>query len=119
MRGLHYQKKPNEETKIVRCTQGIIFDVAVDLRPDSQTYAKWYGLELTPENGKALYIPKGFAHGFITLADATTIQYFISDPYVPSSSCGIRWNDPSIGIQWPLDPKVINQRDSSFPDIVT
>jgi len=118
LRGMHYQKFPNEEVKIVRCTKGKIFDVIIDLRPNSNSYKKWFGLELTSENHKMLYIPKGFAHGFLTLDDDSEIFYQMSDCFVPESALGIRWNDPSIGINWPFTPSIISDRDNSYPLII-
>ena len=118
LRGMHYQKFPNEEVKIVRCTKGKIFDVIIDLRPNSNSYKKWFGLELTSENHKMLYIPKGFAHGFLTLDDDSEIFYQMSDCFVAESAVGIRWNDPSIGINWPFTPSIISDRDNSYPLII-
>ena len=102
LRGLHYQKPPHEEGKLVRCTAGAIFDVIVDIRPDSQTYCRWFAAELTQQNRLALYIPPGFAHGFQTLVDHSEVFYQMTEYYRPQSGAGLRWNDPAFGIQWPL-----------------
>ena len=102
LRGLHYQKPPHAQDKLVRCSRGVIFDVAVDIRVGSPTYGKWVGVELTAENGKQLLVPKGFAHGFVTRAENTEVQYKCSDVYAPDCDAGVRWNDPDIGIDWGL-----------------
>ena len=115
---MHYQKHPHEEEKIVRCTKGKIYDVIIDLRTDSNSYKKWFGIELTYENHKMMYVPKGFAHGFLTLEDESEVFYQMSDSYVPESALGIHWNDKSIGIKWPRSPSVISDRDNSYPLIV-
>ncbi|HYR93991.1 MAG TPA: dTDP-4-dehydrorhamnose 3,5-epimerase [Methylomirabilota bacterium] len=117
LRGLHYQAPPFAETKVVSCTRGAVFDVAVDLRPDSPTFRKWTGRELTEDNGRALYVPRGFAHGFLTLADATEVAYQISAPYSPQAARGIRWDDPFHGVAWPAPVTVIAPRDRDYPDI--
>ncbi|MBA3402944.1 MAG: dTDP-4-dehydrorhamnose 3,5-epimerase [Actinobacteria bacterium] len=116
LRGLHYQAAPHEEAKLVRCTQGAIFDVAVDLRPGSATLGLWMGIELSVENRLALYLPEGCAHGFLTLADDVEVSYQISAPYVPDSARGVRFDDPAFGIEWPAEVLVINERDRSYPD---
>jgi dTDP-4-dehydrorhamnose 3,5-epimerase len=115
LRGLHYQAAPHAEEKLVRCSRGAIFDVIVDLRPGSPTYRRWFGTELTADNYRALYVPKGFAHGFMTLADDSEVYYMISVPYAAGSAAGVRWNDPAVGIRWPLPPAVIAERDAAFP----
>ncbi len=117
LRGLHYQAPPHAEVKLVRCTSGVLFDVAVDLRPDSRTFRRWVGVELTPENGRALYIPAGCAHGCQTLADRTEVLYHISAPHHPASARGARWDDPAFGIEWPLPVAVIAARDRDYPDL--
>jgi dTDP-4-dehydrorhamnose 3,5-epimerase len=117
LRGLHFQLPPFAEVKIVRCTRGAIFDVAVDLRPDSPTFRCWIGAELTPENGRALYIPRGFAHGMLTLADATEVSYQISAPYSPVHARGVRYDDPAFGIAWPGRVALIAPRDRDYPDL--
>jgi dTDP-4-dehydrorhamnose 3,5-epimerase len=114
LRGLHWQADPHGEEKLVRCTAGAIFDVIVDLRPGSPTHRRWFGLELDAENRKALYIPKDFAHGFLSLRDASEVFYMISAVYEPAAARGLRWNDPMLGITWPLAPAVISARDAGF-----
>ena len=115
LRGMHYQSPPHEEAKLVRCTMGALFDVIIDLRPDSPTYKQWMGEELTAHNRRMLYIPEGFAHGFLTLEDSTEVFYQMSTLYVPNSASGIRWNDPVFNIIWPENPKVLSQSDQSYP----
>jgi dTDP-4-dehydrorhamnose 3,5-epimerase len=116
LRGLHYQAPPHEEAKLVRCTAGAIFDVAVDLRPGSATFRDWFGVELSAENRLALYVPEGCAHGFLTLADDSEVHYQISQAYAPEAARGVRWNDPVFAIRWPGEAVVINERDGSYPD---
>ena len=116
LRGLHYQDEPHPDRKVVTCTRGAIFDVAVDLRRDSATYLRWFGTELSAENRKGLYIPPGCAHGFITLVDDTDVNYLMGEWYHPELARGARWNDPAFGIEWPLDPVTINERDAAYPD---
>ena len=115
IRGMHYQIKPFEETKLVRCTKGKIFDVIIDLRKDSKTFKKWISIELSENNHRTLYIPKGFAHGFQTLEDNSEIIYDISQTYNPEYSKGIKWNDKIIGIKWPLEVTMISKKDSMNP----
>jgi dTDP-4-dehydrorhamnose 3,5-epimerase len=118
LRGLHYQASPNAETKLIRCTMGALYDVVVDIRPDSPEFGRWIGLELTAQNRRLLYIPKGFAHGFQTLVDDTEVFYQISEHYCPESARGVRWNDPLLGIQWPAcDKRVISARDQEYPNL--
>lgn len=114
IRGMHYQTKPYEESKIVRCTKGRIFDVIIDIRPDSKTFKKWISVELSGNNYKMLYIHKGFAHGFQTLEDNCEIVYQISEFYTKKYSTGIRWNDPQFSINWPLDISEISNRDKNL-----
>ena len=117
LRGMHFQTAPHEEAKLVRCTAGAVFDVIIDLRRDSATYCEWLGVELEAERGNALYVPKGFAHGFQTLVDETDVLYMISDPYVPEAASGVRWDDPAFGIDWPnASLRTISDRDCSWPD---
>ena len=116
LRGLHYQREPYGEAKLVRCTMGALFDVGVDLRPDSPTYCRWVGVELTAENRRMLYVPKGCAHGFLTLVDATAVSYQISEPYRPEAGAGVRWDDPAFGVGWPFAPTSMADRDASYPD---
>jgi dTDP-4-dehydrorhamnose 3,5-epimerase len=115
VRGLHFQRPPHEETKIVRCTRGAIFDVIVDLRPHSSSYLHWQGFELTTDNRSALYIPKGFAHGFQTLAEHCEITYQISTPYAPEAAGGYRYDDAVFRIIWPLPVSMISERDLGWP----
>ncbi|HEY6005008.1 MAG TPA: dTDP-4-dehydrorhamnose 3,5-epimerase [Anaeromyxobacter sp.] len=117
LRGLHYQAPPRAEVKVVRCTRGAIYDVAVDLRPDSPGFRRWVGIELTPENGRALYIPRGFAHGFLTLADATEVAYDISEEYSPAHARGVRFDDPFLRVAWPAAVEIIAARDRDYPDV--
>lgn len=117
LRGMHYQDSPYEEVKIVRCSRGKIFDVIIDLRPDSTTYRNWFGLELSCENYKMMYIPKGFAHGFQTLEDNTEVFYHMSDCHMPEYARGIRWDDKVINIKWPLKPTIISDKDQSYKPI--
>ena len=116
LRGMHFQKKPFEETKLVRCTRGKIFDVIIDLRPESNTYKKWIGVELKSDNLKMLYIPEGFAHGFQTLEDDTEVFYQMSNWFSPEHVRGIRWNDPSFQIKWPLPVENISDKDKTWKD---
>ncbi len=116
LRGLHYQLPPKAETKVVRCIRGALYDVVLDLRPDSRTYGQHFGVELSAENRKMLYVPKGFAHSFLTLEDATEVIYLVDEFYSPDHERGIRWNDPEFGIQWPIDPVLISEKDRSYPD---
>lgn len=117
LRGMHYQAEPHSEEKLVRVTSGAIFDVVVDLRVDSPTFRQWYGTELTADNHHALYIPKGVAHGFLTLVDKTEILYQMTTSYHQDSACGIRWNDAALKIAWPFKPVIISDRDQSYPEI--
>ena len=115
IRGMHYQTPPFDEVKLIRAVRGAVFDVAVDLRPDSPTYCEWVGAELTRDNRRSLYLPRGVAHGYQTLADDTDILYFVSAPYAPAHQGGVRWDDPAFGIVWPLGtPTVIHPRDASY-----
>lgn len=116
LRGMHYQTQPHAEAKLVRCTQGSIFDVAVDLRPDSITFKQWVGVTLTSSERNALYVPECFAHGFLTLEDQTEIFYQMSEFYHPELSRGVRWDDPAFGIAWPAEPQIISASDRSHPD---
>jgi dTDP-4-dehydrorhamnose 3,5-epimerase len=116
LRGLHFQLPPYEETKLVRCVRGAIFDVIVDLRAGSPSYLQWEGFELTHRNRRQVYVPKGFAHGFVTLAEDSEVLYFISTPYAPTAAAGLRWNDPALAIRWPAEPSVVSERDRTWPD---
>jgi dTDP-4-dehydrorhamnose 3,5-epimerase len=117
LRGLHYQIAPHEEAKTVSCIRGKIYDVIVDLRPDSQSYLQWMGFELSSNNRKMIYIPENFAHGYLTLADDTEVLYQVSQFYAPGSEGGIRWNDPSINIKWPeVSNIILSEKDKTWPD---
>lgn len=116
LRGMHYQISPHEEAKIVRCSRGAIYDVAIDLRKDSPSYRKWISVELTAENHRMFYIPEGCAHGFQTLADESEVSYFMSKAYDPASARGIRYDDPAFNISWPMPISVISEKDRSYPD---
>lgn len=116
LRGMHYQRAPHEETKVVRCTMGAIFDVAVDLRHDSSTFKQWVGAPLTADNREMLVIPPGCAHGYLTLTDTTEVTYQMSAYYAPTHGAGVRWNDPAFGIRWPGDVILIADRDRDYPD---
>lgn len=116
LRGMHYQVQPHEETKLVRCTSGAIFDVVIDLRPESPTFGQWVGAELTASNHRMLYIPPMIAHGFQTLADNSEVFYQISEFYTPGAARGVRWNDPAFAIEWPETPTVMSSRDGTYPD---
>ncbi len=116
LRGMHFQKTPHEETKLVRCTQGGIYDVIVDLRNESKTFTQWFGVELTAENRKALYVPEGFAHGFLTFQDNTEVLYQMSEFFYTECAAGVRWNDPEFAIDWPGEVAVISKRDAHYPD---
>ena len=117
LRGLHYQFPPHAEAKLVRCTKGSLFDVIVDLRKDSLTFLKWFGVELTATNHRMLYIPKLFAHGFQTLEDETEIFYQMSQFYEPAAAEGLRWNDPRLGINWPNEDRTMSQKDQAYPNL--
>lgn len=113
---MHYQVPPHEEVKMVRCTQGAIFDVAIDLRKHSATYLQWRGFELKAEVYRMLYVPKGFAHGYQTLVDNSTVSYMVTEEYHPESERAIRWDDPSVQIQWPLPVPILSQKDRHHAD---
>ena len=115
LRGLHYQLNPMAQAKLLRVSRGAIFDVAVDIRCGSPTYAKWAGVELTAENYRQLFIPRGFAHGFITLTDDVEVQYKADNFYAPECDGNIRWDDPEIGVAWPLAPVVLSEKDAKAP----
>lgn len=117
LRGMHYQGAPYGQDKLIRCTRGAIFDVAVDLRRDSRTFKQWIAFKLTAENRSMMYIPGDCGHGFQTLVDDTEVFYMVSQPYIPESSRGIRWNDPSFGIEWPdVGTRILIERDQTYPD---
>lgn len=115
LRGMHFQADPHAEDKLVRCTRGAIWDVIIDLRADSRGYRKWFGVELSAASRRALYVPKGFAHGFQTLADDTEVLYMMSEAYHPGSARGVRWDDPAFGIDWPVASTGMSDKDRSYP----
>lgn len=117
LRGIHFQRPPHAEVKVVSCSQGAIFDVIVDLRPDSSTYRQWVGFELTMQNRFQLYVPKGFAHGHQTLVDDTTVAYLISEFHIPAAASGIRYDDPSLAIDWPAPPSILSDSDRKWPPL--
>lgn len=116
LRGLHWQNEPKPEVKLVRCVRGAIYDVVVDLRRDSPTYCKWFGVELSAANGQALYIPAGIAHGFQTLENDTDVYYHMGEFYEPSLAAGVRWNDAAFGIAWPIPNPIVSEKDATYPD---
>ena len=116
LRGMHFQTAPHRETKLIRCTRGSIFDVALDLRPDSSTYKQWTGTVLSMTNHHMLSVPEGCAHGFLTLEDDCEVFYQMSEFYHPETAQGVRWNDPAFAIAWPGDVEVISPRDASYPN---
>lgn len=119
LRGMHFNREPHSETKLIRCVRGKIWDVIVDIRAHSPTFGRWQGFDLSMENGRQLYVPKGFAHGFQTLTEDVEVSYMISAPYVPEAASGLRYDDPSVHIVWPLPISVISDRDRSWPDFAT
>lgn len=117
LRGLHFQRAPHGEVKVVRCVKGAIHDVILDMRQGSPTYGRWEGFDLTEENGRMLYVPAGFAHGFQTLQDDTAVAYQSSHPYTPEAEGGVRWNDPAFAIAWPRPVAAISEKDAGWPDV--
>jgi dTDP-4-dehydrorhamnose 3,5-epimerase len=118
LRGMHWQAAPHQESKLVRCSRGSIWDAIIDLRPDSPTYAEHFGVELTAESGRALYIPEGMAHGFVTLVDDCEVSYQMSNFHEPAAARGVRWNDPAFAIAWPIADPRLHPRDAAYPDFV-
>jgi len=118
LRGLHFQSDPTPDPKIVRCLSGKIFDVVVDLRPKSDSYLAWIGIELSDANELSLIIPGGCAHGFLTLSENSTLLYTMGAPYVPALASGVRWNDPAFDVEWPQAPMHMNDRDANYPDYI-
>lgn len=116
LRGLHYQLAPAAEVKVVRCIRGALWDVIIDIRPDSPSYSKWFGAELSAENRRMMYVPRGFAHAILTLTDDAEALYMVSDFYAPQEERGIRWNDPHFGVEWPIEPVEISGKDAVWPD---
>ena len=114
LRGMHFQKAPHAQAKIVRCTRGSLLDVIVDLREGSATFRQWDAVELTADNHRMLYMPEGVAHGYLTLTDHTEAYYHASSPWVPSAESGVRWNDPALAIKWPFEPAVISEKDGAW-----
>ncbi len=115
LRGMHYQKPPHEEVKLVRCTSGAIYDVIVDIRTDSPTCRKWVGVELTADNHRMLYVPRGFAHGFQTLTDDSEVFYQMSEAYHPASASGFRYDDPTVNVDWPVACAIVSDKDQALP----
>ena len=115
VRGMHFQMEPAPEAKLVRCTRGSMFDVALDLRPRSKAFGRWFGTELTAENGRMLYIPEGCAHGYQTLEDETEMYYMTSAFYTPAAARGVRFEDPAFNIEWPLPPTIVSEQDRNWP----
>ena len=118
LRGMHYQKSPYEEVKIVQCVQGGIYDVIVDIRPSSSTFLKWTGVELSHHNNHILYIPKGFAHGFQTLVDDCTLLYFMTEKFIPDAARGFSYKDSAVNIVWPLEKKIISEKDQNLSNFI-
>ena len=118
LRGMHFQRSPHEEVKLVRCTRGAIHDVIIDLRPNSPTCLRWFDARLDADNRMMLYVPEGFAHGYLTLADNSEVYYQVSRFYAPQAEGGVRWNDPAFNIQWPFEPEIISAKDRAYPDFV-
>jgi dTDP-4-dehydrorhamnose 3,5-epimerase len=116
LRGMHFQRAPHEETKLVRCTRGAVFDVLLDLRPSSATFCRWHAIELNDQDGVAVYVPAGLSHGFQSLTDTTEIFYQITERYVPEASGGVRWDDPAFAIDWPIRPPILSERDAGYGD---
>jgi dTDP-4-dehydrorhamnose 3,5-epimerase len=117
LRGMHYQLPPAAEVKVVRCIRGALFDVIVDLRPDSETFGRWFGAELSADNRRMMYVPKGFAHGFITLAEDTEALYLVSEFHSPANERGVRYDDPTFGIAWPMEPQQMSPKDREWPTL--
>ena len=116
VRGMHYQRDPHGEVKLVRCTSGAVHDIVIDLRRESPTFRRWFGADLTARNRRMLYIPQGIAHGYQSLENETEIIYSMSTPYCPEAAAGVRWDDPAFAVRWPLDVTVIAERDRTYPD---
>ncbi|MDA0811657.1 MAG: dTDP-4-dehydrorhamnose 3,5-epimerase [Verrucomicrobia bacterium] len=118
LRGMHYQCAPYAEDKLVRCTSGAIYDVALDLRPEAPTHRQWFSVELSEQNGLSLYIPKGFAHGFCSIEEHSTVLYYMNENYCPEAAAGVRWDDEAFGISWPCTSPQLSPRDASYPNVV-
>lgn len=119
LRGLHLQREPDGETKLIRCVRGEVYDVIVDVRDDSPSHGRWHAEHLSAANGLSLYVPAGFAHGFITLVDEAELLYQMADPFVPRAAAGIVWNDPDLAIKWPIQPAIMSTKDRSLPTLKT
>lgn len=119
LRGMHFQRAPHGEEKLVRCAHGRMFDVGVDLRPASPTYLRWFGVELSAGAGRSVYLPTGVAHGFLTLEEETTVHYSLSAEHVPAAADGVRWDDPAFAISWPEPPAVCSARDRGYADVAS
>ncbi len=115
LRGMHFQFSPHQETKLVRCIRGAIYDVIVDLRPDSATFMQHFGAELTEDNCTSLFVPRDFGHGYLALTDGATVHYQVSTAYAPGAEGGLRWDDPELGLSWPIPPTVISDKDANWP----
>lgn len=116
MRGMHYQLEPAAETKLVRCTRGAVHDAIIDLRPDSPTHLQCFGVELSADNRRALYVPALFGHGYLTLTDGAEVEYLVSEFYTPGAERGLRWDDPVLDVDWPVAVEVVSDKDASWPD---
>jgi len=119
LRGMHYQIAPHQEVKLVRCTMGAVYDVILDLRAESPTFCQWFGIELNCDNRRMMYVPQGFAHGYLTLRESTEVFYQVSEVYQPNSERGARWNDPAFRIRWPIEPRVISEKDRAYADFLS
>ena len=117
LRGMHYQREPYAEAKVVRCTRGAIYDVIVDIRPGSPTFRRWFAVDLTADNRRMLYVPQGHAHGFQTLRDDSEVFYMMSETYHPEAAAGIRWNDAMLNVSWPLQNPIVSPKDMAYPDL--
>ena len=115
LRGMHFQSAPHEQVKIIRCTRGALLDVIIDLRPDSPAYRQWEGVELSADNRRMFYMPKGVAHGYLTLTDGVEAYYHTSTPWAPAAESGVRWNDPAFAIKWPFEPIIVSAKDAGWP----
>ena len=118
LRGMHYQRAPFAEVKMVRCVAGAVFDAIIDLRPDSPTRLQWYGVELSHDDGRMLYVPEGFAHGYQALSDGSEVLYLVTESYAPAHEAAIRWDDPRFAIRWPVTPPLLSPKDAAHPDYV-
>ena len=118
LRGMHFQRPPRAEGKIVRCTSGVMYDVVLDLREDSRTFLRWMAVELSADTRRAVYVPPGCAHGFQTLTEDVEVLYSMTEPYVPELAGGVRWDDPAFAIHWPIAPPILSDRDATFPSFV-